>query len=231
MMKDMISHNMSNKVYLLARKNGIRSIDCAALSWTRTKLRLEKAGLVDLARPIQKGPDVAPNDKTKTHDPAHDPSNNSHVARSQAIKALVKQFCDKNKERLATYTNVELANDVSVALGDEVGPGTVGNHRVDMGYKVPPKGYKRPRQQRLATKAASVLAKPAQPGAHVTAVPGQTITFGANSDPEPDIDVIQGLLAEVVKKHKLSKIYITFDNNRWDANWEFVAVQTRSKTY
>lgn len=223
-LKDMISHNMSNKVYLLARKQGIKSIEAVAMSWAITRQKLERAGLVVVApNPIMRSIDVAPK-TTDKRSSAWDPKNNSHVARSQAIKALVKVVLDENKDRLEQYTNVELAEEVSKRLGETVHSGTVSNHRTDMGYKMPPKGYKRPRERR-------VIQQPIKPTAKVV-VPGQTaIVFGTSSDPEPDIDVVQGLLAEIVKKHRLSKLYISFDNNEWDVNWDFVAIQSRSKKY
>jgi hypothetical protein len=140
---------------------------------------------------------------------------NLRKAKSSQIREAVKKVFDAHKHELEVYTSTEAVKEVNKILGFKITKGTVAAIRGELGIVKPPKGFKRQYRRRR-------VAPPPPPP-----VPTATVSDGA----ENELDVIQVMLNEWVIKYHVSKVYLAYDNARWETNWEQLTVVQRTKKY
>ena len=137
--------------------------------------------------------------------------------KSQQMQEAIRTALDINKDRLTTYTNAELADDVSALLNYKVSVSGVGLWRKKWKIKVPPHGYKRPRR--------------AIPKQHEQIIKSGMITTEKIATLESEVDAFQQRLNELVTKYNCSRLYILYEKGHWSADWEQVTVVSKKKSY
>lgn len=133
--------------------------------------------------------------------------------KSLQMQEAIRAAIDVNKDHLETYTNNQLARDVSELLGYPVSMSGVALWRKKWKIKQTPKGYKSPKIP-VAPKLDKVVAPEI-----------------SDSDVESTIDSYQKQLNAFVAKYQISKLHIIYENGEWKTDWAQVTVVSKQKTY